>query len=82
MFVSEYAETSIRGLLGTGFQLFLTIGILLVFTIGAVTSWVNLSYICGVVPIVYVIGMFFVPESPTWLIKNVSARQRLDERQQ
>lgn len=81
MFVSEYAETSIRGLLGTGFQLFLTIGILLVFVIGAMTSWVNLSYMCGVVPIVYVIGMFFVPESPTWLIKNVSA-PALDQCQQ
>lgn len=72
MFISEFAETSIRGLLGTCFQLFLTIGILLVFTVGALTSWVNLSYVCGLVPIVYVIGMTFVPESPTWLIKNVS----------
>lgn len=72
MFISEYAETSIRGLLGTCFQLFLTVGILMVFAIGAMTSWVNLSYACGIVPILYVIGMTLVPESPTWLIKNVS----------
>lgn len=71
MFISEYAETSIRGLLGTCFQLFLTIGILIVYVVGALTSWVNLSIVCGVVPVLFVIGMFFVPESPTWLVKNV-----------
>ncbi|KAJ6640243.1 Facilitated trehalose transporter Tret1 [Pseudolycoriella hygida] len=70
MFISEYAETSIRGLLGTCFQLFLTIGILLVFVVGAVTTWVNLSWVCGVVPILFIIGMFFVPESPSWLVKR------------
>lgn len=72
MFISEFAETSIRGLLGTCFQLFLTLGILMVFVVGSLTSWVNLSWACGVIPILYVIGMIFVPESPTWLLKNVS----------
>lgn len=71
MYVSEYAETSIRGLLGTCFQLFLTIGILMVFVLGALVSWVNLSWACSVIPVVYVVGLFFVPESPYWLVKNV-----------
>lgn len=71
MFISEFAETSIRGLLGTGFQLFLTIGILLVYVAGTLMSWVNLSWICGVIPILLVVGMFFIPESPTWLLKHV-----------
>lgn len=62
---------SIRGMLGTCFQLFLTIGILLVFVIGSLTSWVTLSWVCGVIPILFVAGMFLVPESPTWLLKQV-----------
>ncbi|XP_037026137.1 facilitated trehalose transporter Tret1 isoform X2 [Bradysia coprophila] len=70
MFISEFAEMSIRGLLGTCFQLFLTIGILLVFVAGTLISWVSLSWVCGVVPVVFVVGMFFVPESPTWLLKQ------------
>lgn len=77
MFISEVAETSIRGLLGTCFQLFLTIGILLVFVVGSLTSWVILSWVCGAVPVLFVVGMFFVPESPTWLLKNVSENQTL-----
>lgn len=72
MFISEVAENSIRGLLGTCFQLFLTIGILLVFVVGTLTSWVNLSWVCGVIPVVFIGAMFIIPESPTWLLKHVS----------
>lgn len=72
MFISELAETPIRGALGTCFQLFLTIGILLVFVVGAITSWINLSWICLALPIAYMIGLIFVPDSPMWLLKNVS----------
>lgn len=71
MFISEYAETSIRGLLGTCFQLFLTIGILIVFVMGTLTSWINLSWICAAVPVILIVGMIFVPESPIWLLKQV-----------
>lgn len=76
MFISEYAETSIRGLLGTCFQLFLTIGILIVYVVGAVahspTGWIQLSWVCAVVPVLFVLGLLIVPESPVWLMKNVS----------
>lgn len=71
VFISEYAETSIRGMLGTCFQLFLTMGILLVYAVGAVTNWIVLSWVCLVVPVVMFIGLFFVPESPVWLLKQV-----------
>lgn len=70
VFVSEYAETSIRGLLGTCFQLFLTIGILFVFCIGAVVTWIQLSWLCLIIPILNLVGLFFIPESPVWLMKN------------
>lgn len=72
VFISEFAETSIRGLLGTCFQLFLTIGILLVFLVGAITNWIILSWVCLVIPILFMIGLFFIPDSPVWLLKNVS----------
>lgn len=72
MFISELAETSIRGALGTCFQLFLTIGILLVFVVGAIMSWINLSWICLALPIAYMAGLMFIPDSPMWLLKNVS----------
>ncbi|XP_055307619.1 facilitated trehalose transporter Tret1-like isoform X2 [Sitodiplosis mosellana] len=70
VYISEYAETSIRGMLGTCFQLFLTVGILFVFVIGAYTSWITLSWTCLAMPVLNLVGLFFLPESPIWLLKN------------
>lgn len=72
MYISEIAETSIRGTLGTLFQLLLTFGILLVYLIGAVVSWTTLSVLCLMVPIALFIGMLILPETPTYLLKKVS----------
>lgn len=72
VYISEYAEASIRGTLGTCFQLFLTIGILIVFSVGPFTTWITLSWLCLAAPILNLIGLFYLPESPIWLLKNVS----------
>jgi SP family facilitated glucose transporter-like MFS transporter 8 len=69
MFISEIAETSIRGALGAFFQLHLTVGILYVYLIGAYTSWFVLSIACAIFPILLILAMVFVPESPTYLVK-------------
>lgn len=72
VFISEFAETSIRGMLGTCFQLFLTIGILFVYILGYFNcGWILLSWYCLPIPILNLIGLCFIPESPTWLLKNV-----------
>ncbi|XP_030376181.1 facilitated trehalose transporter Tret1-2 homolog isoform X2 [Scaptodrosophila lebanonensis] len=70
MYISEIAETSIRGTLGTLFQLLLTFGILLVYLIGSVVSWKTLSVLCLFVPIALFIGMLILPETPVYLLKK------------
>lgn len=72
MFISEFAETSIRGALGAFFQLFLTVGILFVYAIGPYVSWTTLSVLCAVFPVLLIVAMLVVPESPTYLVKQVS----------
>lgn len=71
MYISEIAETNIRGQLGTFFQLSLTIGILITNFVGALVDWVALSTICLLFPAILLIAMFFLPETPTYLIKKV-----------
>lgn len=71
VFISEFAETSIRGLLGTCFQLFLTVGILIVYAVGGFTNWIVLSWVCFIIPCACLVGLFFVPDSPIWLLKQV-----------
>lgn len=70
MFISEFAEVSIRGALGAFFQLFLTVGILFVYAIGPYVSWVTLSVLCAIFPALLIVAMFIVPESPTYLVKT------------
>lgn len=58
-------------MLGTCFQLFLTIGILFVYILGYFKlNWVLLSWFCLPIPILNLIGLCFIHESPTWLLKN------------
>lgn len=71
MFISEIAETSLRGALGAFFQLFLTIGILFIYVVGAITDWVTLSYSCMIFPILLVLAVFFIPDSPIYLVTRV-----------
>ncbi|XP_055378067.1 facilitated trehalose transporter Tret1-2 homolog [Condylostylus longicornis] len=70
MYISEIAETSIRGSLGTFFQLFLTIGILLVYLFGSFVTWKTLSTLCLFIPLALFVSMFFLPETPTYLLKK------------
>lgn len=71
MFISEIAETSLRGALGAFFQLFLTVGILFIYIVGAMTDWVTLSIVCAIFPILLIISVFFIPDSPIYLVKQV-----------
>lgn len=66
VYCGEIAEKSIRGTLGSFFQLQITLGILAVYVLGAFTSPVVTSLVCGVVPFLFAISVFFCPESPTF----------------
>lgn len=70
MFIGEIAETSIRGTLGSFFQMFLTVGILLLYILG-LTNYHMIAYGCLVVPILMIVLFaLFVPETPIYLMKN------------
>lgn len=80
MYTGEIAESSIRGALGSYFQLMITIGILFVYAVGAGAEVILLSIICGIIPLVFGVIFFFMPESPSYLVskdKNDSALKSL-----
>lgn len=68
MYIGEFAETEIRGVLGSYFQLFLCVGILISFVLGAFLDYVQLSLTLAVIPIIFVITFKFMPESPVYLM--------------
>ncbi|XP_055617149.1 facilitated trehalose transporter Tret1 isoform X2 [Toxorhynchites rutilus septentrionalis] len=69
-YTAEIAQSSIRGTLGTFFQLLVTVGILFVYGIGAAVSVQVLSIICGVIPLVFGLIFFFMPESPHYYVEK------------
>lgn len=68
MYTGEIASKEIRGILGTFFQLMITIGILFAFAVGHGTGAFALNLICGCIPLIFGAVFLFMPESPTYLV--------------
>jgi MFS family permease len=69
-YTSEIAEPSIRGALGSLQQLVATLGVLFVTVVGKYVTWRVLSGILLVFPTLMAVWMFFMPESPVFLISK------------
>src|SRR5215218_1383491 len=90
-YISESAPTDVRGSLSSLFQLAITLGILIAYLVNAafatVGSWrwpVGLAFVPA---LILLIGMYFLPETPRWLVskgredeaRRVLGRTRSDE---
>lgn len=69
-YTAEIAQSSIRGTLGSYFQLMMVIGILFVYLVGAYASVFALSIICGVIPLIFGAIFVFMPETPLYLVSK------------
>ncbi|XP_011693005.1 PREDICTED: facilitated trehalose transporter Tret1-like [Wasmannia auropunctata] len=69
-YISEIAETSTRGSLGAMFQLFITVGILLAFVLGAVMNYTAFAIVCGLIVVGFIFCFVWMPESPVWLVNQ------------
>lgn len=71
MYIAELSHISIRGTLGTFFQVQITIGILLEYLLGDIIRDVRaLSLTSSVLPVVFLLSFAFVPESPVYLCEK------------
>jgi len=79
-YVGEIASPEVRGTLGTGFQLLVTIGVLFAYLVGEFVCWRWLALACLVPALLFATAMLFAKESPTYLVtsgKHVQAREAL-----
>ncbi|CAK1586495.1 unnamed protein product [Parnassius mnemosyne] len=79
-YTSEIAQDSIRGTLGSYFQLMITVGILFSYVVGSYTSVFVFNILCTLIPIIFGIVFFFMPESPNYLVvkgRNDEAKEAL-----
>lgn len=82
LYIAEIAPAKQRGTLVSMFQLLITIGIVASYLCGywfseGENGW-RLMFLIGIVPaLILLIGMFFLPESPRWLMaKNYKVEAR------
>ncbi|XP_014276402.1 facilitated trehalose transporter Tret1 [Halyomorpha halys] len=67
MYVTEIAEDSIRGSLGSFLMMSINTGCLFCYIIGSFTSFHTLTTICLSIPIIYIASFAWFPESPVFL---------------
>ncbi|KAK5640895.1 hypothetical protein RI129_009442 [Pyrocoelia pectoralis] len=77
MYLSEIADVSLRGTLGTFFEFLIYAGVVFVAICGAYVSYTTLTIILGVVALFFGIIFFFLPESPAYLIK-INKREKAE----
>lgn len=77
IYVSEVAPPGARGFFGAFTQVMTNVGILLTQTLGYFLSkgnlWRVILAVAGVIGALELVGLFFVPESPTWLAEHEKA---------
>jgi len=70
MFISEISPTEVRGTLISSFQVSFTLGVCLAYGAGIFLDWTMLALVGAILPIIMVVCMFFVAESPYWLMRR------------
>ena len=74
LYLSEIAPTEIRGAISSLNQLMITVGILLAFIVNALLAnseaWRWMLGLAVVPSVVLLIGMYFMPETPRWLVSR------------
>jgi len=72
VYISEVTETSIRGSIGTIFQLMMVTGIAVINGLGIKNAvpWGTITLLCTVPAILTIIVVIFVPESPFYLVSK------------
>ncbi|XP_075212809.1 facilitated trehalose transporter Tret1-like [Lycorma delicatula] len=70
VYIGEIAESSVRGALGSFFQLMITAGILYTYLVGALVSYFWLGVLSGLIPVLFIVAFFQAPETPVYLLRK------------
>ncbi|CAN1843334.1 Sugar transporter ERD6-like 5 [Linum perenne] len=68
VYIAEITPKNIRGTLTSTHQFMITFGFSVVYLVGTVISWRALALVGAVPCLLQVFGIFFIPESPRWLV--------------
>ncbi|CAH1403279.1 unnamed protein product [Nezara viridula] len=66
-YISETAQSAIRGALGSVVMLSLNAGVLFSYTLGAILSYQAFNLLCTAIPVIFFLLFLWMPESPEYL---------------
>ncbi|XP_023947081.1 facilitated trehalose transporter Tret1 [Bicyclus anynana] len=73
VYTCEVSQPHLRGMLGAMASVGVSTGVLIQYVIGSVTSWNILAGLSATVPILSLLGMLFLPETPNYLLTQDNA---------
>lgn len=69
-YIGETCDPAKRGFFGSGFQLTVSLGIVITYIIGKYFVWADLALFLTLFPLLLLFTILFMPESPSWLLKK------------
>lgn len=70
VYIAETCDPDKRGFFGSGFQLSVTLGIVITYVIGKYLNWADLALLLTAFPFIFLLTILWMPESPAWLLKK------------
>ncbi len=70
VYLTEMLDVKRRDTLGTILAVFISIGITLVYSFGAIFHWQIVSWIFIGLAFAMIVGLAYIPESPHWLVQK------------
>jgi SP family facilitated glucose transporter-like MFS transporter 8 len=70
LYSDEIAEVRVRGTLGVYLNLMFCVGILYVYIFGAILPYVWMTIACTVLPVLFAVTFYWMPESPLHLLNK------------
>ncbi|KAI6684826.1 hypothetical protein NL676_030739 [Syzygium grande] len=68
VYIAEITPRSVRGAFTAFSQFMICCGFSMIYFLGTIVSWRILALISGIPCVIQILGLFFVPESPRWLV--------------
>ena len=72
VYVAEISTPSSRGFLSAIGPVFVSLGVLIVYSLGYVTDWKAIAFVCASTAMLTFAATLILPESPSWLAANGS----------
>ncbi|XP_063708428.1 facilitated trehalose transporter Tret1-like [Culicoides brevitarsis] len=69
-YVGEITEPSVRGILSALASVMSSLGAALLYIVGSKTTWRNTALFASAVPMITIVCLTFVPETPIWLLSK------------